>query len=303
MQHQFQFAFLHPRYWPLWSGLLFLWLLVRLPYAVLCIIGPHLGTLSRCFLRRRAAIAERNIALCFPHYTQEERERLVAENFRSAGMALIETGMAWFWPDRRLRKWFDTEGLEHLTSALNSRRGVMLLGVHFMSVELGGRITGLCHPVMATYRPHNNPLMEWVQTRGRLRSNRAMISRKNLHGMVRALKQGEAVWFAPDHDYGARGSCFAPFFAVQDAATTNGTLVLSRLSGAAMLSVSMTRKPGGEGYRLHVSPEIQWPSDVPHEAAAFINRLTEREIMRAPGQYLWMHRRFKTRPQGQPSLY
>lgn len=112
-------------------------------------------------------------------------------------MALLETGMARFWPDRRVRKWFDVEGLDNLQRAQMQNRGVMVVGVHFMSLELGGRVMGLCQPMMATYRPHNNKLMEWIQTRGRMRSNKAMIGRNNLRGIVGALKKGEAVWFAP----------------------------------------------------------------------------------------------------------
>ncbi|KAE9776536.1 kdo(2)-lipid IV(A) palmitoleoyltransferase, partial [Escherichia coli] len=139
--------------------------------------------------------------------------KLVDENFRSLGMGLLETGMAWFWPDRRVRKWFDVEGLDNLKRAQMQNRGVMVVGVHFMSLELGGRVMGLCQPMMATYRPHNNKLMEWIQTRGRMRSNKAMIGRNNLRGIVGALKKGEAVWFAPDQDYGRKGSSFAPFFA------------------------------------------------------------------------------------------
>lgn len=98
---------------------------------------------------------------------------------------------------------------------------------------------GLCHPMMATYRPHNNPLMEWVQTKGRMRSNKAMINRRNLSGFVHALKAGEAVWFAPDQDYGPKGSVFAPFFSVKKAATTNGTYALSKLAGAHLITLSM----------------------------------------------------------------
>jgi KDO2-lipid IV(A) palmitoleoyltransferase len=145
--------------------------------------------------------------------------------------------------------------------------------------------------------------MEWVQTRGRMRSNKAMISRNNLRGMVGALKKGEAVWFAPDQDYGRKGSSFAPFFAVKDVATTNGTFVISRLSGASMLTVTMVRKADKSGYRLHISPEMANYPENECEAAAFINKVIETEIMRAPEQYLWMHRRFKTRPIGEASLY
>ncbi|MFP1557122.1 hypothetical protein ACLB1T_02255 [Escherichia coli] len=100
----------------------------------------------------------------FPQHSAEEREKMIAENFRSLGMALVETGMASLWPDSRVRKWFDVEGLDNLKRAQMQNRGVMVVGVHFMSLELGGRVMGLCQPMMATYRPHNNQLMEWVQT-------------------------------------------------------------------------------------------------------------------------------------------
>lgn len=202
-----------------------------------------------------------------------------------------------------MRKWFDVEGLENLKQVQAQNRGVMVIGVHFMSLELGGRVMGLCQPMMATYRPHNNLLMEWVQTRGRMRSNKAMISRNNLRGLVNALKKGEAVWFAPDQDYGRKGSSFAPFFAVKDVATTNGTFVISRLSGAPMLTVTMVRKADKSGYRLFISHELHnYPQDE-REAATYINKVIESEIMRAPEQYLWVHRRFKTRPVGETSLY
>ncbi len=234
----------------------------------------------------------------------ELRERLIARNFMSLGMGLIETGMAWFWSDKRVRRWFDVEGYQHLQAAQASRQGVMVVGVHFMSLELGGRVMGLCQPMMATYRPHNNVLMEWVQTRGRMRSNKSMIDRRNLKGLVNALKQGEAVWFAPDQDYGRKGSIFAPFFSVQNAATTNGTYVLSRLSGAKMLTVTMVRKEDGSGYALHIGQALNdYPVEDEFAAAAYMNKVIEREILRAPEQYLWIHRRFKTRPIGEPSLY
>lgn len=209
-QSKFKRSLLHPRYWVTWFGLGVLWLLVQLPYPAIRWLGTRLGSLSRRFLKRREKIARRNLELCFPSLSENEREQMIAENFKAIGMALLETGMAWFWPDWRVRKWFDVEGLEHLQHALAKNRGVMVIGVHFMSLELGGRVMGLCQPMMATYRQHNSPLMEWVQTRGRMRSNKAMINRNNLRGLVSALKKGEAVWFAPDQDYGRKGSNFAP---------------------------------------------------------------------------------------------
>jgi KDO2-lipid IV(A) palmitoleoyltransferase len=304
MAKAFDKTLLHPRNWLTWFGLGVLWLLVQLPYPLLYIIGSSLGRAARPFLKRREKIASRNLTLCFPEMSEEAKEKLIEQNFISLGMGLIETGMAWFWSDSRVKKWFDVEGYENLTKALEGNKGVMVVGVHFMSLELGGRTMGLCRPMMATYRPHNSKLMEWVQTKGRLRSNKAMIDRRNLRGLVSALKAGEAVWFAPDQDYGPKGSTFAPFFAVPQAATTNGTYVLSRLSGAALLTVTMVRKANHRGYNLYISDVMNdYPTDDEYLAASYMNKVIEREILRAPEQYLWVHRRFKTRPAGEPSLY
>lgn len=304
MHTPFKKAFLHPRHWGTWAGLGLLWLLVQLPYPILSRLGETLGKLARPFLKRRERIARRNLELCFPNMSEELREAMIAKNFMSLGMALFETGMAWFWSDKRVRRWFDVEGYQNLVAAQASKRGVMVVGVHFMSLELGGRVMGLCQPMMATYRPHNSELMEWVQTRGRMRSNKSMIDRRNLKGLVNELKKGEAVWFAPDQDYGSKGSTFAPFFSVQNAATTNGTYVLSRLSGAAMLTVTMVRKADRSGYSLHIGQALtDYPVKDEREAASYINKVIEREILRAPEQYLWIHRRFKTRPPGEASLY
>jgi KDO2-lipid IV(A) palmitoleoyltransferase len=122
--------------------------------------------------------------------------------------------------------------------------------------------------------------------------------------MVHALKRGEAVWFAPDQDYGPRGSVFAPLFAVPQAATTSGTFMLARLAKPALVSVVLVRKDKAAGYDLVIQPALRdYPIDDELAAAAYMNRVVEKEIMRAPEQYLWLHRRFKTRPEGAPSLY
>lgn len=301
MSSHFTKELLYPRYWLTWSGLGVLWLIVQLPYPALHFLGSLMGKLSRPFLKKREQIATRNIDLCFPEMTPLARSQMVSKNFVSLGLGLMETGMAWFWSDARVRKWFDVEGIENLT---NETRGVMVLGVHFMSLELCGRIMGLCRPMMATYRPHNSPLLEWVQTKGRMRSNKAMINRRNLHGFVNALKAGEAVWFAPDQDYGPKGSVFAPFFSVKNAATTNGTYALSKLTGANLITLSMIRRSDKKGYHMYISrPLPDFPDGGKIVVAGYINKIIEGEIRRAPEQYLWMHRRFKTRPEGENSFY
>lgn len=301
---RFRASFLHPRYWLTWFGLGVLFLLVQLPYPVLNRLGIWLGRTSMRFLKRRVSITRRNLQLCFPDLPSDQVEARIVSNFESLGMGLLETGMAWFWSDARVKRWFDVSGLHNLKKAQENKQGVLVIGVHFMSLELGGRAMGLCQPMMAMYRPHNNKAMEFVQTWGRMRSNKAMLDRKDLRGMVHALKKGEAVWFAPDQDYGPRGSVFAPLFAVDQAATTSGTFMLARLAKPALVTVVLVRKALGKSYELVIQPQLQdYPIDNEMAAAAYMNRVIEKEIMRAPDQYLWLHRRFKTRPAGTPSLY
>lgn len=301
---QFQASFLYPRYWLTWFGLGVLFLLVQLPYPLLNRLGKWLGRTSMRFLKRRVSITQRNLELCFPEMDEAEREHKVQANFESLGMGLFETGMAWFWSDRRVKRWFDVSGLNHLKQAQQDGRGALMIGVHMMSLELGGRAMGLCQPMMATYRPHNNKAMEWVQTKGRLRSNKEMLDRKNLRGMVRALKQGEAVWLAPDQDYGRSGSVFAPLFAVKEVATTSAPYMLARLAKPALVPVVLVRRENSSGYDLLIQPELKdYPLDDEIAAATYMNKVVEQEIMRAPDQYMWLHRRFKTRPAGAASLY
>lgn len=301
---KFQKSFLRPRYWLTWFGVSVLFLLVQLPYPLLNKLGLWMGRTSMRFMKRRVSIARRNLELCFPDIDPEQLERRIVGNFESLGMGLLETGMAWFWSDRRVKRWFTVTGLENLQSAQRDGRGALIIGVHFMSLELGGRAMGICQPMMAMYRPHNNKLMEWIQTKGRMRSNKAMINRRDLRGMVQALKHGEAVWFAPDQDYGPKGSVFAPLFAVPDAATTSGTWMLARMAKPALITVVLIRKEDGSGYELVIQPELKdYPIESEQQAAEYMNRVIEREIMRAPNQYMWLHRRFKTRPTGTHSLY
>ncbi|QWK97545.1 LpxL/LpxP family Kdo(2)-lipid IV(A) lauroyl/palmitoleoyl acyltransferasee [Plesiomonas shigelloides] len=304
VQAQFRTAYFHPRYWLTWLGIAALYLVTLLPYPLIRRIGFTLGRLFMRIGKRRVKIAERNLELCFPDMSREARAQILQENFESTGMAVMETGMAWFWPDWRVKKIFQVEGLEHMRQAQAEQRGVLLIGVHFLTLELGARVFGMYNPGVGVYRPNDNPLMDWLQTWGRLRSNKYMIDRKDVKGMIRALRAGEIIWYAPDHDYGPRRSVFVPLFAVDKAATTTGTSILMQAADPALVAFAPIRNKDGCGYRLVISPAIQgFPMDDEVAAAAFMNRVVEKEILRAPGQYMWLHRRFKTRPEGESSLY
>lgn len=301
----FTCAFLHPRYWLVWVGIISLWCLVKLPYPILSRIGGVLGRIGLKFLPRRLTIARRNLALCFPEMNVDQRERLLQQNIDSVGMGVIETGIAWFWPDWRIKKWFTLSGYEHMAQARQQEKGVLLIGMHFLTLELGARIFGMLNPGIGVYRPNNNALLDWLQTWGRLRSNKGMLDRHDLKGMIRALKQGEIIWYAPDHDYGRHNSVFVPFFAVPDAATTVGSYMLVKSAQPAVIPFVPRRKPNGAGYELIILPDIssQLSTDSKESVASEMNKAIEHAIMMAPAQYMWLHRRFKTRPEGQVSLY
>ncbi len=300
----FKKSFLQPKYWLTWFGIGLLYILVLLPYPVIYWLGTRLGRLSKVFLKKRVQIAERNLELCFPQMPKSEREALVNKNFESVGMGLFETGMAWFWPEWRVKRWFKVSGLENISAVQEKGQGILLIGIHFLTLELGARIFGIYNPGVGVYRPNDNPVMDWLQTWGRLRSNKFMIDRKDVKGMIRSLKAGEIVWYAPDHDYGPRKSVFVPLFAVDKAATTTGTYILTRTSKPALIPFTPKRLPEGKGYELIISPAVaDFPVDNEENTAKAMNKVVEQEILRAPGQYMWLHRRFKTRPEGDASLY
>ncbi len=301
---QFNRSLLHPKYWLTWLGIGLLWLLVLLPYPLIYRLGCFMGRMAMHVMKDRVRIAQRNLQLCFPHKSDAERQELVVKNFESVGMGLMETGMAWFWPDWRVARWFDVSGVEAVKQLLAEKRGILLIGVHFLTLELGARIFGMQTPGIGVYRPNDNPLIDWLQTWGRVRSNKAMLDRKDFKGMVKALKSGEIVWYAPDHDYGPRSSVFVPFFAVEQAATTSGTWMLARMSKACIVPFVPRRKPNGAGYELLVlEPELDIPLGSAEETASWMNKVVEKCILLAPDQYMWLHRRFKTRPEGVPSRY
>ena len=197
-------------------------------------------------------------------------------------------------------------GCDNFNDVYDKNNDVLIIGIHSMSMELEGRVMGLCFPVNAMYRPHNNKAMEYIQTRCRSRSGSGMIDRKNLKFMVSELKRGQAIWFAPDQDFGTKGTIFAPFFSVANASASKGVAAIAKLSKSPILIATMIRnnESGKRPYELIIGKEIiEFPRGDDLADAEKLNQIIEAEILHAPDQYLWAHRRFKTRPPGENSLY
>ncbi|GAC1037982.1 lipid A biosynthesis lauroyl acyltransferase [Pseudomonas sp. No.117] len=301
----FRLAFLNPRYWPLWLGLALLWLLVQLPYAMLLRLAQGLGWIFYHVATQRRAIARRNLELCFPQLDERARDRLLRRNFASSGMALLEMAMSWWWPRERLARLAHIEGLEHLQAAQRDGQGVILMALHFTTLEIGAALLGQRHTIDGMYREHKNPVFDFIQRRGRERHNldATAIEREDVRAMLKVLRAGRAIWYAPDQDYGAKQSLFVPLFGIP-AATVTATTKFARLGRARVLPFTQERLADGSGYRLVIHPPLaDFPGESEEADCRRINRWVEQCVSQLPEQYLWAHRRFKTRPPGEPKLY
>ena len=291
-----------PRYWPVWLGMAVLWLLNRLPWKLQILLGRILGRLLHLFNRKRRLVTEVNVRLCFPELTSREQAQLVRRIFENNGIGFFETAMAWWSPLRLFRNRIHFKGREYLEAALAEGRGVLLLGAHFSTLDLGGLLFAQHYPVDAMYRRHNNDLMEEIINRGRSRYFGQSIERSNIRAVIKALRQNHIIWYAPDQDFGRKHSVFARFFGVQ-AATITATARLARLNDSPVLMLAQHRLPDGT-YELELFPALEgFPSGDDEADAQRINDELEKAIRKDPSQYMWVHRRFKTQPEGKAHLY
>ena len=301
---RFRAAFLHPRFWPLWLGLGLLWLVVQLPYGALLALGRLLGAVMYRVSRRRP-VAARNLELCLPELDAAARDRLLRDNFASSGIAFFEMAMSWWWPRERLARLAHIEGLEHLQAAQREGHGVILMALHFTTLEIGAALLGQRHTIDGMYREHKNALFDYIQRRGRERHNRdsTAIEREDVRTMLKVLRQGRAIWYAPDQDYGRKQSVFVPLFGIE-AATVTATTKFARLGRALVVPFTQERLGDGSGYRLVVHPPLaDFPGASEEADCLRINQWVEQAVRACPAQYLWAHRRFKTRPEGAAKLY
>ncbi len=302
---RFRVGFLHPRFWGLWLGLGLFWLVAQLPYAWLLWLGRGLGALTYRLAGSRRRIARRNLELCFPELSSAAREQLVKENFASMGIAFFEMAISWWWPRQRLARLAHIEGLDYLQQVQSAGQGVILMALHFTTLEIGAALLGQRQTIDGMYREHGNPVFDYVQRCGRERHNAdaTAIEREDIRAMLKILRAGRAIWYAPDQDYGRKQSLFVPLFGIP-AATVTATTKFARLGKARVMPFVQTRLADGSGYRLTIYPPLEgFPGESEEADCRRINRWVEEVVRQQPEQYLWAHRRFKSRPEGESSLY
>ena len=299
----FRNRLLSPRYWPAWVGLGVIWLLARLPYRWLFGCGKLFGKLTRHLPGERRHVARRNIEICFPELDAAQRDTLLRSTLDDLGMMLAEFALAWMCSDRDLSRVPCTvDGLEHLEACRAQGRGVLLVGAHFSHLELCARLVSQRIRISGMYRVMDNDAFEYAILRARLRYAETMFTKDELRATVKHLKQGGTLWYAPDQDMRGKDAVFVPFFGIA-ASTITATHHLARLSNAAVIPFFHKRLPDG-GYALRLeAPLDNFPSDDVHVDTARVNAVIERMVREAPDQYLWLHKRFKTRPPGEPPVY
>jgi KDO2-lipid IV(A) lauroyltransferase len=303
MAPPFTMAFLHPRYWGVWFGAALLYLLICLPLPIIKLLAKVVAKLITWLAPKRVKVAKRNLELCYPEWSEEKRDKVLKENVFRTAMALFETGMGWWWPDWRVRRVAEVEGMENALKVMQSGKGVFGLTLHNVNLEMGCRIIGHAYPCIAFYRKHNNPLIDYMQYHGRNRSNKYMIHKRNSKALIQAMNEQEFCLYLPDQDYGKRSSLFVPFGGVAKTATTTATLMFAnRANCAPLMVVSQYSK---KGYKVKIGEPIDYLADKDQEQALTkLNKDVLRLVNEQPDSYLWMHKRFKTRPEDEPkSLY
>jgi KDO2-lipid IV(A) lauroyltransferase len=295
---------LTPAYWPGWALVGLLWLSGKTPQRLALALSRPLGWLLARALQRRRQVAERNIERCFPDWSADRRAALLQESFRSLARMLFEIAWSWSAPDRFHRRVSGVVGLEHLRAAAAGGHGVLVITAHFTCLEIGARAAGRAiGDAAGMYRPLRNPVLEWYQNRSRTQYTECMIPKSDLRAAVRYLKKGGVLWYAPDQDFGAQRSVFVPFFGIPTA-TLVATERLVQLTGCRVVPMFPVYDRASRRYSVRFWPALDdFPSGDEMRDLTRINRSLEDQVRQAPDQYWWIHRRFKTRPPGEPPFY
>ncbi len=267
------------------------------------VLGKLLGRLLMFVSPRRRRIAEINLKLCFPEMSDQLRDDILWQNAEAMGLALLENAMAYWWTDEKIRSISEIHGVKNLKAALSQGNGAILLFGHFTTLEIMSRILRLetlFHPV---YRKQNNPLVEFLIKRERLEFTDKLIEHDDVRSMYRSLASNVPLFYIPDRNFGTRHAVFVPFFGIPTA-TITATSRLAGYKNSPVLPMIQQRLPGSRGYSLTIGkPLDNFPSNDPVADTARINQIIEEQVRKNPADYLWVHRRFKARPPGEPSLY
>ncbi|HET9734411.1 MAG TPA: lipid A biosynthesis acyltransferase [Burkholderiales bacterium] len=281
-----------------------LWLLHFLPLGALAAVGNTLGRLAFWLIPERRHVTRVNLRKCFPQMAPEARERLARAHFRAVTRSLLEHTLLWWAPEARLRRLIRLEGLEHLAALREAP--VILLVPHFVGLDASGTRLALEINAVAIYSAQKNAVFNrlFAHGRGRFGDQRQVSRQEGVRVAIRSmLREKRPFFYLPDQDYGPRDALFVPFFGVA-AATIPGLSRIAQLTRAKVVPVVARMLPGGAGYVVRLEPPWEnFPSGDHYADTRRMNEYIEQQVLDMPEQYLWMHKRFKTRPPGEAGFY
>jgi len=274
---------------------------VFIPFNFQVLIGKTIGKLLYPFMHRLRSTAYSNISHCFPDKKQNQVNLLVKRHFEAIGVSFFETANAYYGSDKKIRKLLTITNENFFQDALKEEGGIILLCSHFMPLMLGSRALLINHTIANIYRPQNNKLFDRIMVQGYKKNGAVMIKSTDTRSIIKAINNSLPIWYAPDQDLGKNNSVFAPFFGIQTA-TASATARLAKNNNTRVIPYSFIRTK--KGYTMSFEkPIANYPSNDPIQDATIVNQILEKQIIKSPEQYLWIHRRFKTRPNDEKNFY
>jgi len=293
--------FIHPKYFPTWILILLMRVGVFIPFRLQVFFGKIIGKLIYPFMTELRKTAYTNISNCFPDKKQPQVTLLVKQHFEAIGISLFETANAYYASDKKIKRILTINNEKNFTEALKKEGGIILLCSHFMPLMLGSRALLIKHTIANIYRPQNNQLFDQVMVKGYLRNGAVMIKNTDTRSIMKAINNSLPIWYAPDQDLGKNNSIFAPLFGIQTA-TASATSRLAKNNNTRVIPYSFVRAK--HGYEMSFEKPLKnYPSGNAIKDASKTNQILEKQIIKNPEQYLWVHRRFKTRPEGEENFY
>jgi len=294
--------FLHPKFYPTWILILLMKISIHLPYKLQIELGKVLGKFLFYVASSRRKIAEKNLSLCFPDKNKLQIGFLLKKNFEEIGISFFETANAFFANNQIIEQKLIVKNESYLQEAIDNDKSIILLGSHFLSLMLGGRALLVKGYLIANiYRPQNNKLFDEIMRSRFVQNGAVMIKTKDTRSMLKAIKSKTPIWYAPDQDLGPNNSIYAPFFNIQTA-TVSATARLAQTENTVVLPYHFNRL--GDKYIMEFQRSLKpYPTKNPLKDASKTNLILEKQILKFPDQYLWVHKRFKTRPDGESDYY
>ena len=293
--------FLHPKFYPTWILILLMKISIHLPYKFQIELGKVLGKFLFYVASSRRKIAEKNLSLCFPDKNKLQINFLLKKNFEEIGISFFETANAYFANNQKIEEKLIVKNEKYLQEAIDNDKSIILLASHFLSLMLGSRALLLKYGIANIYRPQNNQLFDEIMRSSFVKNGAVMIKTKDTRSMLKAIKSKTPIWYAPDQDLGPNNSIYAPFFNIQTA-TVSATARLAQSDNTVVLPYHFNRQ--GNKYIMEFQRPLKpYPTKNPLKDASKTNSILEKQILKFPDQYLWVHKRFKTRPDGESDYY